>query len=79
MTVKNISEIGSEIIRSRSKEAENLTQYRLKKIVGDLIDTMRSAGLVGMAAPQIGIDVRIFFTEIRKTKTRKDIASLDPL
>ena len=32
---------------------------------------MRYHGLVGMAAPQIGINQRIFVSEIRRTKTRK--------
>ena len=32
---------------------------------------MRHADLVGMAAPQIGQNVKIFVTEIRKTKFRK--------
>ncbi|MBP6942666.1 MAG: peptide deformylase, partial [Candidatus Buchananbacteria bacterium] len=36
----------------------------------DLIDSMRHHGLVGMAAPQVGKNVRIFVTEIRKTKFR---------
>ena len=32
---------------------------------------MRHHGLVGMAAPQIGINTRIFVTEIRTTDTRR--------
>ncbi len=39
---------------------------------------MRYHGLVGMAAPQIGINLRIFVTEVRKTKTR-DPKSIDLL
>ena len=31
---------------------------------------MRYHGLVGMAAPQIGINLRMFVTEVRKTRTR---------
>lgn len=43
----------------------------VKKVIKDLVDSMRSHGLVGMAAPQIGVNKRIFVTEIRKTKFRK--------
>jgi len=39
---------------------------------------MRYQGLVGMAAPQIGINRRIFVSEIRKTKTRTR-SGIDPV
>lgn len=39
---------------------------------------MRYHGLVGMAAPQIDINLRVFVTEVRKTKTRHQKPS-DPL
>lgn len=42
----------------------------MKKIVTNLTDSMRHHELVGMAAPQIGVNLRIFVTEVRKTKTR---------
>lgn len=44
----------------------------MQEVVADLVDTMRSTGLVGMAAPQIGINLRVFVTEIRETETRKE-------
>jgi peptide deformylase len=48
----------------------SLSSKTTRKIVRNLIDSMRYHGLVGMAAPQIGISQRIFVSEIRKTKTR---------
>jgi peptide deformylase len=79
MSIKKISEIGSEVIRTRAKKAESIGSSKLKKIIIDMTDTMRHEGLVGIAAPQIGVGSRLFLTEVRKTKTRKDITSLDPL
>lgn len=79
MAIKKTSEIGNKVIRSRSKEVEKITSLRVKKIIVDLVDTMRHVNLVGMAAPQIGIGSRIFVTEIRKTITRKNISKPDPL
>lgn len=40
---------------------------------------MRHHGLVGMAAPQIGSDLRIFISEVRLTQFRRDRKKLDPL
>jgi peptide deformylase len=37
------------------------------RIISDLVDTMHDAQLVGIAAPQIGENVRIFVTEPRQT------------
>ncbi len=79
MSIKKISEIGSKVIRTKAIPVVNVSLPRLKKVIADLTDTMRYEGLVGIAAPQIGIGGRIFLTEIRKTKIRKDIKSLDPL
>lgn len=79
MAIKKTKEIGSAIIRSRSREVKDISSKRVRKIIVDLTDTMRYTDLIGMAAPQIGIGDRIFVTEIRKTLVRKDISILDPL
>lgn len=79
MAIKKIAEIGSVVIRTRATNVDFALSAKLKKIVRDLTDTMRHEGLVGIAAPQIGIGKRVFLTEVRKTKNRKDIKELDPL
>lgn len=43
----------------------------IKKVITDLKDTMIKNDLVGMAAPQIGYNYKIFITQPRKTKARK--------
>lgn len=66
--IKKAVQIGNPIVRNKSLE---ITDYKkAAKIAVDLIDSMRACNLVGMAAPQIGLNVRIFVTEIRKTPTR---------
>lgn len=72
MIIKIPTQIGNPVIRRRSKTVRKITSKETKKIVRDLIDSMRHHQLVGMAAPQIGINLRIFVTEIRKTKLRKN-------
>ncbi|HEY5221352.1 MAG TPA: peptide deformylase [Candidatus Paceibacterota bacterium] len=77
MIVKHVTQVGNRIIRTKSKEVV-VSSKQNKTIVRNLVDSMRYHGLVGMAAPQIGINKRIFVTEIRKTKTRKS-SILDPV
>lgn len=80
MIVKNATQAGNAIIRSKSVEVSGPTSKSTQKMVTDLVDSMRHHNLVGMAAPQIGKGVRIFVTEIRRTKLRKkDSMNLDPL
>lgn len=76
MTVKKASEIGSSVIRSKAKAVKGIRSLKVKRAIKDLKDSMRKYGLVGMAAPQIGVSLRIFVTEIRKTQYRKT-AELD--
>lgn len=80
MAVKEAVQIGNKIIRTRAKEVASIKSATTRTVVQDLIDSMRHYELVGMAAPQIGKGVRIFVSEIRKTKIRKTAADgLDAL
>lgn len=78
MIIRSVTQVGNPVIRKKSKKVDLIKSPEIKKIIKDLVDTMRSANLVGMAAPQIGINLRIFVTEIRTTTLRKtkDLDSL---
>ncbi len=71
MATKRTVQIGNPAIRTKSVPVPLPASASVKKIVRDLVDSMRANGLVGMAAPQIGINKRIFVTEIRTTDTRR--------
>jgi len=78
MIIKSIIQVGNPIIRKRSTKIKSVNSPKIKSIIKDLVDSMRHYNLVGIAAPQIGHNLRIFATEIRTTKTRK-IKDLDNL
>ena len=71
--VKKTIQIGNKVLRAKATSTKNVKSASVKKLVNDLVDSMRASNLVGIAAPQIGKSVRIFVTEIRKTKTRSNI------
>ena len=73
MAIKKAVQIGDPVIRKVAKKVTDPQSRATQKIVKDLVDSMRSAGLVGMAAPQIGKGSRIFVVELRKTKARRDL------
>lgn len=58
MAIRNIREIGDEVLTKKCKEVKEMTP-RVKELIGDMLDTMYEANGVGLAAPQVGILKRI--------------------
>lgn len=77
MIIKNLTQVGNPIIRKKSAVVKDVKSKKVQKIIKDLTDSMRHANLVGIAAPQIGINQRIFVTEIRTTQLRKVDEKMD--
>lgn len=59
MALRNIREIGDEILTKKCKEVTQMTD-RTRELIADMFDTMYEADGVGLAAPQVGILKRIF-------------------
>lgn len=78
MIVKNISQVGNHVIRSKSAPVRNALSREAQRTVVDLIDSITPHNLIGIAAPQIGRGLRIFVTKIGRTVYR-DPKSADRL
>jgi peptide deformylase len=59
MALRNITVKGDEILAKKCKPVREITP-RIKEACEDMIDTMKEADGVGIAAPQIGIMKRFF-------------------
>jgi peptide deformylase len=68
MSVKKILVYGDETLRKPSKEVHKVSS-KIKILVKDLKDTMYSANGVGLAAPQIGENVRVFVIDVSDEDT----------
>lgn len=79
MLIKKLPQIGHPILRKKAKPVKNFQARNVLKIVEDLVDTMRDSDLIGLAAPQLGKSLRIFATEVRKTKYRTNPNQLSNL
>lgn len=62
MALRNIVEEGDPILRKRCREVGEVND-RIRMILDDMIETMRSAEGIGLAAPQVGIMRRMFVAE----------------
>src|SRR3989339_1997004 len=70
MIIKDIIQIGNPILHNKSTFVVDINSEETKKVIKNLTDSVRHHGLIGMAASQIGEKLRIFVTEVRKTKYR---------
>ena len=59
MTVREIRLFGDPVLKSVSDPVKNF-DGKLKALVDDLLDTTKLPGRAGVAAPQIGVNLRVF-------------------
>ena len=63
MAIRNIREIGDEVLNKTCKEVKEMTP-RIKELIEDMLDSMYEANGVGLAAPQVGILKRIVVIDV---------------
>ncbi len=65
MSVKRVLQYGEKSLREPSKEVHKVSK-KIQDLVQDLLDTMYAKNGVGMAAPQIGVNYRVFVIDVSK-------------
>lgn len=63
MAIREIREIGDEVLNKQCKPVKEMTD-RLNILIDDMIETMHDAEGVGLAAPQVGILKRIVVIDV---------------
>ena len=63
MSVKNILRYGTKSLREPSKEVFKVSK-KITDLVNDLLETMYAKNGVGLAAPQIGVNYRVFVLDV---------------
>ena len=59
MAILPIRTWGDPVLRQRARPVERISEIH-RRLVDDMVDTMRNAPGVGLAAPQVGVSERIF-------------------
>jgi peptide deformylase len=72
MTVLPIREMGDPVLREVAREVgdEELASAEVQRLIDDMIETMRAADGAGLAAPQVGVPLRIAVIEVREGNPR---------
>jgi peptide deformylase len=65
VSVTPIRLLGDPVLRSPADPVVDFDK-ELRKLVADLIDTMRDEGGAGLAAPQLGVGLRVFAFEVEE-------------
>ncbi len=78
MTVRKIVKYGTPSLREKSKEVHKISK-KVQILVDDLYDTLYAANGVGLAAPQIGENLRVFVIDVgMDAKTMNPITFINP-
>ena len=63
MALRNIREIGDDILYKKAKEVKEITE-KTRDLIDDMLETMYEADGVGLAAPQVGVLKRIAVIDV---------------
>lgn len=59
-TLLQVAQLGNPILRKRAKSVKNIQDENVRKLIDNLIATVKEVNGVGIAAPQVHESVRIF-------------------
>jgi peptide deformylase len=63
VAVRTIVQLGDPVLRQVAKRVHRIDES-IQRLIDDMIDTVRAANGAGLAAPQIGVPLRIIITNI---------------
>ncbi len=76
--ILEISEIGNPILRQRSAAITEIADARIDELIDNAIATAEAANGVGIAAPQLGISMRLFIVASRPSLRYPHAPTMEP-
>lgn len=77
MAVKKVSQVGEAVIRAKAKPVTKKDSSGLGKLLRDMTDTLRVSNLIGIAAPQVGVSLQVFITELALNDRKKKVSEAE--
>jgi peptide deformylase len=77
MAIRNIREIGDDVLTKVSKEVTEVDK-KLLTLIDDMLDTLYDANGVGLAAPQVGVLKRVVVIDVSE-EGNKPIVLINPV
>jgi peptide deformylase len=75
MAILKVAQIGNPALRRRSEtvDEQTLGDRDFRRLIDDLVETMREYEGVGLAAPQVRVSLRLFVMEVAASERYPDI------
>jgi peptide deformylase len=70
--VRQIVTYGNDVLRKKAESVNEIDQ-KTKDLVADMIATLKDAGGLGLAAPQVGESKRIFIVDLSPVDLTEDV------
>lgn len=70
MAIRTVLKMGDARLLRHAQPVEDFGSDALQELARDLLDTMHATGGVGIAAPQIGVDLRLIVFEVQGGSAR---------
>jgi peptide deformylase len=68
MAIRKIVKMGNPVLAARAAPVDSENIERVAALLPDMVETMRAAGGVGLAAPQVGESLRVIIFEVPETR-----------
>jgi peptide deformylase len=78
MPLRDIIGPDNPILRKKARSISNLTDPALQKLIDDMIETLRQAPGVGLAAPQVAVSQRLAVVEYSEDDDKELPAGAEP-
>ena len=70
--LRPILKLGDSVLHTPARPVAQLT-YEIDQLIGDMIETMYAAPGIGLAAPQVGVPLRIFVVDLSVGRSANDL------
>ena len=77
MSILHIKKLGDPILKRKCKPVKEITP-EIKQLAADMLETMYAAPGVGLAAPQIGLPIRMVVIDVRHEGRRSPLVLINP-
>lgn len=76
--ILEIIQLGDPLLRAKAEAVENIQDWRIQKLINDLITTVKQANGVGIAAPQVAASDRLFIVASRPNPRYPNAPEMEP-
>jgi len=70
LAILEIRQFPDPVLREKAKPVEHVTDPQIQKLIDDMFDTLYAAPGLGLAAPQVGVSLRLFVYDMAGGKSK---------